>query len=792
MLGENIFTFKSNKMKPTKLLASFAIALAVLITGCKKDDFVEVPGVCPIVVTTDPANLATFVPLDKIITATFNVSMEPVTFTPDVFVLQDAKKSSDAVITGTLSYDVPTKTMSFVPSSPLTNNTTYSATIKSTVTDLKGNGLSHNHVWTFSTGLLVIPTVILTDPLDLATGVALNKTVTAEFSVAMNSSTITGTTFSLANGAVQVPGAVTYSGTTASFNPTADLLPGVLYTATITTGAQNVAGTPLATNKVWTFTTLAIAPTVILTDPLDLATGVVLNKTITADFSEVMNAATLNGTTFTLANGATPVAGVVTYAGSTASFNPDANLLPGVVYTATITNGAQNVAGTALASNHVWTFTTFSAVPTVILTSPLDNAIDVALNKTVTATFSVAMNNLTLTGTTFTLFNGATQVPGVVTYAGTMASFNPDVDLLQGVEYTATITTGAQSTSGTGLAADYVWTFTTLAAGVPFVVSTDPLDLATNVPLNQVVTADFNEAMNGTTITNATFTLMNGVNPIAGTVSYAGTTATFTPDVDLVLGNTYTATITTGAENPGGNGLASDHVWSFSTGATVPLGPGIVNLGTAGNFAILTKAGISTTGVTSVIGDIGVSPAAATAITGFGLIMDASNEFATTPIVTGRVYASDYTPPTPAYITTAISDMETALTTAMGMTLSVITELGAGNISGMTLAPGLYKWGTGLLISGAGVTLEGGPDDTWVFQISSDFTVDGDIVLAGGAQAKNIFWITNTQALLNTGVQFNGNILAQTLISLNAGAVVNGRLLSQTAVTLDAASVVKP
>jgi formylmethanofuran dehydrogenase subunit C len=145
-------------------------------------------------------------------------------------------------------------------------------------------------------------------------------------------------------------------------------------------------------------------------------------------------------------------------------------------------------------------------------------------------------------------------------------------------------------------------------------------------------------------------------------------------------------------------------------------------------------------------------------------------------------------------MTTAISDMETALTAAMGMTTGVINELGAGDISGMTLVAGLYKWATGLSISNVGVTLTGGPNDTWVFQISQDLTVaNGAIItLAGGAQAKNIFWITNTQAILGTTVDFSGNILAQTLISLNTGAKVTGRLLSQTAVTLNAATVIKP
>ncbi|MFA6472371.1 MAG: ice-binding family protein, partial [Candidatus Latescibacterota bacterium] len=126
--------------------------------------------------------------------------------------------------------------------------------------------------------------------------------------------------------------------------------------------------------------------------------------------------------------------------------------------------------------------------------------------------------------------------------------------------------------------------------------------------------------------------------------------------------------------------------------------PAAVNLGSAGNFAILTKTGISTTGTTSIVGDIGVSPITATGITGFGLIADSSNTYSISSLVTGKIYASDYAPPTPTNMTTAVSNMETAYTDAAGRTLPDATELGAGDITSMTLAPGLYKWGTGVLI----------------------------------------------------------------------------------------------
>jgi hypothetical protein len=219
-----------------------------------------------------------------------------------------------------------------------------------------------------------------------------------------------------------------------------------------------------------------------------------------------------------------------------------------------------------------------------------------------------------------------------------------------------------------------------------------------------------------------------------------------------------------------------------------------VNLGTAGNFVILAKSGVSTTGVSAITGDMGVSPAAASLITGFGLIADSTNVFSISSLVTGKIYASNYAAPTPANMTTAISDMQTAFTDAAGRTLPDFTELGAGDVSGMTLVPGLYKWGTGLLITNAGVTLSGGANDVWIFQIAKELTVNNSaaITLSGGAQAKNIFWQVAGQATLGTAADFKGIILSQTLISFNTGAQLTGRALAQTAVTLDATAVTAP
>ena len=228
--------------------------------------------------------------------------------------------------------------------------------------------------------------------------------------------------------------------------------------------------------------------------------------------------------------------------------------------------------------------------------------------------------------------------------------------------------------------------------------------------------------------------------------------------------------------------------------AAIAAGPTPVNLRTAGDFVILAKTGISTTGVTSVTGDIGVSPIGATGITGFGLILHSSGTYSTSSLETGKIYASNYTDPTPTKMTTAVSDMQTAYTDAAGRTLPDSTELGAGNITGKTLTHGLYKWGTGVHIDAAGVTISGSATDIWIFQVGINLTVanNAHVTLSGGALASNIFWQVAGEVTIGTTAVMNGNILCQTQIAMNTGATLNGRALAQTAVTLIANTVTSP
>jgi len=218
-----------------------------------------------------------------------------------------------------------------------------------------------------------------------------------------------------------------------------------------------------------------------------------------------------------------------------------------------------------------------------------------------------------------------------------------------------------------------------------------------------------------------------------------------------------------------------------------------VDLGTAGRFAILSKSGISTTGTTAIVGHIGVSPIDSTAITGFGLIMDSSGRFSTSSLVTGKVYAANYAPPTPSMLTTAVGDMQTAYTDAAGRKNPRVLNLGGGNIGGKVLLPGLYKWTTGVIIP-ADVTLSGNENAVWIFQIAGTLKIDPGkkVILSGGALPKNIFWQVAGKTTLGTTAVLKGNILCKTAIVLKTGARLYGRALAQTAVTLDANIVRRP
>ena len=800
-------------MKKLKLLAIIAIGLVVFFNGCKEDDYEATIGVCPLVVSTVPVDKAIDVPLNQIISATFNEKMDPATINQESFIIQQGA----TLIAGTVAYSGLTAT--FTPSSPLLPNVLYSGTIKMLAKDLLGQSLMEDYKWSFTT---IAEVTLSSNPTEGGTtsgagtfikGSSVTVTATAKTGYSFINWTLNGTQVSqtpvyqftmdgnkalVANFSLQY--AVVLSSKPAEggstnggglFNAGA----GVTVTATPNTGytfknwtegltvastdasyafqldASRILVANFETNT-YTLTVVALNGTV-LQVPLQTTynhgtvvnltatpntgfsftswtgdatgseneTSVVMNsnKTVTANFTEVvvdtytLNVTAVNGTVLKVQN------------------KPAYNSGEIVVLTATPATG------------YIFTGWTGDATGSQ---NPLSVTMDE--NKDITANFTA------IAADTYTL--NVTAVNGTVLKVQSKPAYNSG----EIVVLTATPATGYTFTGWTGDATG----------------SQNPLSVTMNE--NKDITANF------TAIAADTYTL--------NVVAFNGSVL---KDPDLIAYNSgdivqltatpnsgYTFTgwsgDATGSQNPLSVTMNDNKNITANFTAQNPIGP-IVVLGTAGDFSILAKSGISSTGITSVQGDIGVSPVAATAITGFGLIMDTNGQSSHTTItthVTGKVYASDYAPPTPSKLTVAVSDMETAYTTANNLvTPAPVLEQGAGNISGLTLAPGLYKWSTGVLIDpDASVTLSGGANDTWVFQIAQDLTLmsSAQVNLIGGAQAKNITWVVAGQAVLGTNTVLYGTILSKTLISLNTGSKVTGRLLAQTAVTLNASTVVKP
>ena len=230
-------------------------------------------------------------------------------------------------------------------------------------------------------------------------------------------------------------------------------------------------------------------------------------------------------------------------------------------------------------------------------------------------------------------------------------------------------------------------------------------------------------------------------------------------------------------------------------------GPPPVILGLAGSYAVLADSGITNATIPAAItGDIGVGPGVtSTAITGFALTLPPSSPFATSTQVNGKVYAFDYAAPTPSNVTTASADSLAAYNDAVTRTPGVgaaFLNVGSGNIGGLSLPPGTYTWNSAVTLPfGSNVTLSGGPNDVWIFQVAGALTTGANtsVLLSGGALPANIFWqVAGASVTLGASAHFEGVVLAKFAINLGSLASANGRLLSQTAVTLDQSIVTQP
>lgn len=555
----------------------------------------------PTVSSVAPANNAVGVGTNTAISATFSETLglpgPGALFTLEPVDLLD--NPIGPAIVGTISASGTTATFTPTPPAPLVDalalSTRYRATISTAVRDVAGNALAAPFVWRFTTGAgpdITPPTVSATNPANNANSVIVNTSVSATFSEAMTNATLNATSFTVVSITTGVPatGTVSVTGNTATFTPSVPLAQLEQYRATITTAATDAAGNPLAASFTWAFTTgLApdtTPPIVSFTAPANGETGVGTNSSVSsATFSEPMNNATLNTTSFSMVTttDGLPVAGTVTVNGNTAAFTPLANLLPFTSYTMTVSTAARDAAGNALQNPYFWSFTTGAAPdsvpPTVSSTSPVNGATLVALNASLSATFSEPMTNSSLNTASITLVQtiGAVPVAGTVSVSANTATFTPLAPLLPTTNHTVTISTAVFDAAGNTMLAPFSWSFDTAAApdltAPTVVLPTSPASGATLVAQNTLVSAGFDEPMANASLNTTSFTLVRTSDsaPVAGSVSVSGNTATFTPLANLSLSTQYTATITTAVTDAAGNPLAAPVTWNFTTiGDTTP------------------------------------------------------------------------------------------------------------------------------------------------------------------------------------------------------------------------------
>ncbi len=417
-------------------------------------------------------------------------------------------------------------------------------------------------------------------------------------------------------------------------------------------------------------------------------------------------------------------------------------------------------------------------------TIPGPTLVNAPANGAITATFTKDMLGTTINPTSFTVTGlGGAAIPGVnaVSYnaASRTAIFTHTIALTVGTTYTATITTAATDLTGNALAgnqaalpaaSNYMWTFVATAADaiLPTITRESPADLATGVALNSTINATFSKAMDPASIT---FTVQTFGPPLGaalgGVVSYDPLTniATFTPSVNLAANTKYQATIVA-AKDLAGNVLVVPAVgvppnpWTFTTGTG--LAPGAINLGSASTFGLMATAAITAASGSTINGDVSLNPG--TSMTGFP-----------PAVVNGAIHIND------TVSAQARTDLLTAYNSAKGLPPGTAITGGAdlGALYPLGMPPGTYTSGSTMLVS-TPLTLDAGGNvnAVWVFQIGSSLTTGANVVLANGAQAKNVFWVPTLDATVGVGTIFYGTLVSGRDVSSAGGATINGRILA--------------
>ncbi len=756
------------------------------------------PSLFPSVTTVSPANGATNVAVVPQVTATFSEDMDPFSLNTTTFTL--VRQGTTTPVPAAVTYNTATRVATLVPGASLESGIVYTATVKSGAAGSKALTsfpLAADRVWAFTTTTVdsILPTVTAVSPVDGATGVATSSQVTATFSEAIDTASLSTTTFTLIKQGTTtpVPAAVSYNAATrvATLTPSASLESGVAYTATVksgATGAKDLAGNPLALDRVWAFTTVdTVAPTVLAVLPGDGATGVAINSQVIAIFSESMDPASLSTTAFTLIKQgtATPVPAAVSYNAATrvATLAPSASLEVSAAYNATVkggVSGGKDLAGNPLAADMVWSFTTIdTSAPTVTSVSPSDGATGIAVTFPVTATFSEAMDPASLSTNTFTLIKQGTTTPvaAVISYntATRVATLVPGASLETAVSYTATIkggATGVKDVAGNPIILDKVWSFTTLDNIPPTVTSVSPADGVTGVTATSQVSATFSEAMDPASLSTTTFTLVKQgtTAPVPAAVSYNAATrvATLAPSASLESGVAYTATVksgATGAKDLTGNPLAADRIWAFTTVDNIP--PTVTSVSPSDG-----ATGVASTSQVSATFSEAMDPASLSTTT-FTLIRQGT----TTPVPAAVSYN--------AAIRVATLTPSASLEAGVAHTATVKSGAsGAKDLTGNSLSVDKV-WSFTILPNNPPIAVISSPANGVTFLITDNINFNGSLSSDPNGDILTFEWSSSISGVLGNTVTLNRQLAAGNhSISLKASDGKGGVNITSVSITV--------
>jgi hypothetical protein len=596
----------------------------------------------------------------------------------------------------------------------------------------------------------IAPTVIRTSPVSGGTNVPLNKAsgttrsakvaavklITATFSTPMDPKSITTTTFTVQQGAAYISGTVSYTDTTAIFAAPNGLGPNLTYTCTISTGAKSAAGTALASNYVWSFTTVAPG-TPTLVAPVDGAVNISTSPTL------VWNA----------------VPGADTYRLQVSASD---NFASTVYNDSTRTSTSQAISGLAVGTTYYWrvnakiaggtsaystrSFTTIGPPAAPVLAAPLNAAQNQPTSLTLSWLASTGADTYRLQVSTSSSF--ATTVYNDSTITGTSQAIT---GLTVGTIYYWRV--NAKNVAGTS--AYSTRNFTTIVAGLQAPLLAAPADGDT------VITTSPTLSWNPSTGA-ATYRLQVDTSSSFATTVFNDSTITglSQPIAGLTNGRTYYWRVN--AKNSGGTSVYST-TWRFIV-APLPPPPASI-LGSASTFGLMATSAITSTGNSIINGDVSLDPG--TSMIGFP-----------PGVVNGAIHIND------GVSAQARIDLLTAYNSlknlAPGTIISAGADLGALYPSGSGgIPPGTYTSGSTMLVSTPLVLNAGGnANAVWVFQIGSSLTTGANVTLLGGAQAKNVYWVPTLDATIGVGTTFSGTIVSGRDVTAVTGSTIDGRILA--------------